>query len=545
MGVLKMKKTFLAGCVALTIFTTSFFAGCDFQAVQDAIDEFNVIVALEDINTTVSVKFIDSVQDSFIESEVLMRFEGNNKADIIDTFSDPMTQANVTGGIGGFGIKNSVVPSESSPVSIQIIASAPGYDSGSGTVQISEVGLTEVTINMTRTGQAVQGGATAQSAATTSGGTVSQPSTATTDAGASSNQTTASVSLPTGTSARTSSGQAATGTIQTNVSFFTNATGAGASAFPGGFTPTVQNASGVSSQQSMTTAGFAKVTVRDTNGNNITQFDPPIPLTVTIPPTTINQTAGRPIQNGDQIQVFSFNEAQAKWVVEGNATVSGPGPNGNFSVTHMTNHLSNWNFGYASDGCSSGSFSLNRNGNVGAVTLRASSTDGSWVSSDIVVAADKSTFTVKKAPLNLTGYVIRNQAGVQVGSGTGSICGATGSATLPAPASNVIDVTFTLNLGATCKRLNVANLGPDINVYYRKQGEPASAARSFTVTDANMTKTQGTISGGSVVVPGLQSGAAYVFNATISNKAETRTEVITGSVVTMDISADVDGICIK
>jgi len=543
--VLKMKKTFFAGCVALTIFTTAFFAGCDFQAAQDAFDEFNVIVALEDINTTVSVKFIDPVQDSFIESEVLMRFEGNNKSDIIDTFSDPMTEANVTGGIGGFGIKNSVVPSSGSPVTVQIIASAPGYDSGSGTVQISEVGLTEVTINMTRTGQAVQSGATAQSAATTSGGTVSQPSTATTDSGSSANQTTASVTLPAGTSARTSSGQAASGTIQTNVSFFTNADGSGASAFPGGFTPTVQNASGVSSQQSMTTAGFAKVTVRDTNGNNITQFDPPIPLTVTIPPTTINQTAGRPIQNGDQIQVFSFVESGAKWVAEGNATVSGPGPNGNFSVTYMTNHLSNWNFGYASDGCSSGNFSLNRNGNAGAATLRVSSSDGSWVSSDIVVAADKSTFTVQKAPLNLTGYVIQNQAGDQVGTGTGSICGATGSATLPAPASNLIDVTFQLNFGATCKRLNVANLGPDVNVYYRKQGEPASAARSFTVTDANLTKLQGTISGGSVVVPGLQSGATYLFNATIDNKAESRTEVVTGSVVTIDVSAEVDGICIK
>ncbi|MDA1028463.1 MAG: hypothetical protein O3B41_05345 [Bacteroidetes bacterium] len=540
-----MKHNSRNGLLALVLVSITALAGCDFQAVQDALDDFNVIVALEEVHTTVSVKFIDAASDSFVDIPITMKFDGNQTGQIIDTFSDPLTEARVKGGLGSFGIRNSVVPSGGNPVSIFITGSASGYQTGSATVDINQVGATEITIHMIRSGQAVQGAASGSSSTALTGGAVQQPTVTSTSGGASTNQTAASLSLPAGTSARTTSGQLATGSLATQVSFFSNASGNGASAFPGGFTPVVQNSAGAKTRQSMTTAGFVDVRVTDSGGNRITQFNPPIPLSVTIPASTINQLVGRTIQNGDQIQVFSYNESAGTWFAEGTTTISGPGQNGNYTATFLTGHLSTWNFGYSGQGCSSGMFNLNRNGTLGAVTLRASSTDGSWVSSDITVPAANSTFVVSGAPSNLNGYVIHNSEGVQVGSGSGSICNATGTATLPTPAPNEITVTFSLNFGSNCPRLNIANLGPAITVYYRKVNQPASASKSFLISDANLTKSQGTISGGSITVPGLQSGSSYVFQASIDNKPNERIEMITGPNISLNVAADVDGICIK
>ncbi len=540
-----MKNKITSGFLTLFLLSVATLVGCDFQAVKDAIDDFNVIVALEEIHTTISVKFIDPVSGSFLDTPITMTFDGAHAGDIVDTYSDPLTEAQIEGGVGSFGIKNSVIPTSGNPVSIFVLASAPGYQTSSGTVEINEVGAAEITINMVRSGQAVQGAASGSSFTPVNGGSVQQSSQASTSGGAATNQTSASLTLPAGTSARTTSGQSASGSLSTNISFFSNASGTGASAFPGGFSPVVQNASGVKSRQAMTTAGFADVRVTDAGGNRITQFSPPIPLTVTIPASTVNQVAGRTIQNGDQIEVFSFNESNGTWFAEGTTTISGPGPNGNYTATFLTGHLSTWNFGYAGQGCSSGGFTLNRNGNAGAVTLRAYSTDGSWVSSDIVVASSSSSFEITGAPTNLNGYVIKNQDDIQVGSGTGSICNATGSATLPTPPSNLIDVRFTLSFGQNCPRLNVASIGGAITVYYRKEGQPASASKSFLISDDLLTKSQGTISGGAVTVPGLEPGATYIFQASIDNKPNEHRELITGPNITIDVASDVNDICIR
>lgn len=542
---LTMKHNSRNGLLAFLLVSMTALAGCDFDVVKDAFDDFNVIVALEEVNTTVSVKFIDAASDSFVDTPVTMTFEGSHAGQIIDTFSDPLTEARVKGGLGSFGIKNSVIPTSGNPVSIFIAGSASGYQTGSATVDINQVGTTEITIHMIRSGQAVPGAASGSTSTALNGGAVQQPTVTSTSGGASTNQTVASISLPAGTSARTTSGQLANGSLTTQVSFFSNASGNGASAFPGGFTPVVQNSAEAKTRQSMTTAGFVNVRVTDSGGNRITQFNPPIPLSVTLPASTINQLTGRSILNGDQIQVFSYNESAGTWFAEGTTTVSGPGQNGNFTATFLTGHLSTWNFGYAGQGCSSGTFNLNRNGTLGAVTLRASSTDGSWVSSDIGVPAANSSFVVFGAPSNLNGYVIRNSDGVQVGSGSGSICNAAGMATLPAPLSNEISVTFSLNFGSNCPRLNIANLGPAITVYYRKVNQPASASKSFLITDGNLTKSEGTISGGSVTVPSLESGSSYVFQASIDNKPNERIELITGPNISLNVAADVDGVCIK
>jgi len=292
----------------------------------------------------------------------------------------------------------------------------------------------------------------------------------------------------------------------------------------------------------MTTAGFMSVSVTDGAGKQITQFDPPIPLSVEVPSTTVNQRAGRTIQNGDQIQVFSFSKNLGVWIEEGEVSVSGPNASGNYAATFLTNHLSTWNVGYSDNGCSSGAFTINRNGNTGPlpVTIRAS--DNSWYSSVGSIPAGESSLRVTNAPANLPGYVIEFPGnGNAELIGAGSICGSSGTVSLPAPSANVIDTTFTLDFGTTCTALRVTSIGT-YTLNYRKEGASAASSRNILVDDSNMTKDSlQRITGGSLTIPALEQGSTYVFSTTFDNDVTTRSKTITGPTMVLDISDDLDG----
>jgi len=79
-------------------------AGCDFNAAKEAFEEFDVIVQLEEINTSASVSVINSQTGSFLNEPVTFRFLGDNGDDVIDMFSDPIEDLEVNGGVGVFGI---------------------------------------------------------------------------------------------------------------------------------------------------------------------------------------------------------------------------------------------------------------------------------------------------------------------------------------------------------------------------------------------------------------------------------------------------------
>ena len=452
-----MKNTMIKRLSGLTLAALLLVAGCDFQAAEDAFDGFDIIIELEEINTSVSVRFVDSDTDAFLSSEVTARFLGDNGADVIDIYSDPMPETTFNGGIGAFGVKNSLTPSESNPVIVRLVASANGYETSSQTIQIEEVGLTEATLFMSRSNQTVQGGASASGSGQATSGTVSQPVQATTSGGDATNQATAAVSVPVGTQATTSTGQSASGTLQTNVSFYTAPTTQTAQAFPGGFSGGIQQQSGAVTNQPITTAGFMTVSVTDGSGNEITNFNPAIELSIDVPGTTINPTTGAPVQNGGTITIMSFNETSGVWVNEGNAILDGPNANGNFKATFLTNHLSTWSAGYVDTGCTV-PVTVNRNNNTGSFGIQASArnTSGALIwSGNSTLAAGNSTKNINDFPTSAASISVIVDG---ITATATNPCSNGVTVSLPAPAPSKIDVRFSLDFGNDCPALRTTTI---------------------------------------------------------------------------------------
>ena len=524
---------------------TLLIAGCDFDAAQDAFEQFDVIIALEEINTNVSVRFVDAQTDEFLNEQVSMRFLGNNGADVIDIYSDPISELDVVGGIGGFGIKNALVPSESNPIEVRVVGQAQGFETGSSTVTISNTGLTETTVFMVRQNQTVQGGASANAVGQASGGTVQQAVQLSTASGDATNQAAAAVSVPVGPVATTSAGQAASGALQTSIAFYTAPTTQTSQAFPGGYSGGVQQSSGVVTQAPITTAGFMTVTVTDGSGNEVTSFSPPIELSIDVPGTTLNPSTGQVIKNGEAISIMSYDDDGGIWKDEGSAAVAGPDGNGNFRATFMTNHLSTWSAGYAGTACPV-VVNVARNGNIGALNMTAEALDaagGIMWSGSRSMPSGSSSDTIDDFPASAASISVSVDGTNTV---VASPCNNTVNVSLPAPAASVIDVTFALDFGPTCTALRTTTIS-SYTINYRKEGQSALQSGSVIVTNDNLTHDDlGRITGGSVTIPGLEQGATYIFSSSFDGQVETRNEVITGPSITLDVSDDLDGdLCVE
>ncbi|MEQ9104154.1 MAG: hypothetical protein RIE53_05610 [Rhodothermales bacterium] len=204
------------------------WSGCDFQAAEDAFDDFDLVIGLEPINTVVNGIVTDNSNDDLVAAT--LTFTGDDASVLIDAYSDPVSEIDAESGVVTFGIQNSVVPSAANPVEFTVTASAPGYFTTSKTVSITEPGDAEVRISLTRDNPTavVQGTSSTQSSAvqTTSTGTVAQTTTVQTTA-APQAQTTATVAMTVqaGTRPLTKAGVALGNDITTALRAFDSARG--------------------------------------------------------------------------------------------------------------------------------------------------------------------------------------------------------------------------------------------------------------------------------------------------------------------------------
>ena len=112
--------------VLLILLTGFGVASCDFSGLSNAVDDFKVVVGLDPINTSSAVLLTDAATGELITANVEVIFEGENGDDVIDIYSDPISEKEVSSGILTFGISNNVVPTEESPVSVRIRLRADG-----------------------------------------------------------------------------------------------------------------------------------------------------------------------------------------------------------------------------------------------------------------------------------------------------------------------------------------------------------------------------------------------------------------------------------
>ncbi len=210
-------------------------SACDFQAAEDAFDDFNIIIGLDPINTVVNGIIVDASDGDLVNAE--LTFSGTDVATLIDAYSDPLEDQNVEDGLITFGIRNSIVPSPSNPVAFTVTATANGYFSTSKTISVTEVGDAVFQIVMAQNNVTVniQGtdGQVDNQISTNSSGVVQQAVTVQTQA-PSTTQTQAQVIVvvPVGSTPVTANGTPLVGQITTQLRAYDS--GSGLAALPSG-----------------------------------------------------------------------------------------------------------------------------------------------------------------------------------------------------------------------------------------------------------------------------------------------------------------------
>lgn len=115
-------------------------AACDIQKATDAFDEVGLVIELPPINTVVTARILDAATGRPVTGSVELEFGGPAGNQIIDVYSDPLTRATVNSGFFSFGLSNAVVPTEASPATFTVRASASGYQPRTETVSVIDKG---------------------------------------------------------------------------------------------------------------------------------------------------------------------------------------------------------------------------------------------------------------------------------------------------------------------------------------------------------------------------------------------------------------------
>lgn len=115
---------YLAPLMAISIIL---LAGCDIDPLTDAINDFNIVVELEDINTGFSVGVFDYETKAIIDSDVTITFDSLTALHTVDIFSTPLPQKTFDGGFINVGIQNDQIPTGDNPFYVSGILSADGY----------------------------------------------------------------------------------------------------------------------------------------------------------------------------------------------------------------------------------------------------------------------------------------------------------------------------------------------------------------------------------------------------------------------------------
>lgn len=237
-------------------------------------------------------------------------------------------------------LKKGIEPAINKPVRITVVAQAEGYFTASTSLNLTDSKNDSFVLRMVNMTAAPEGVAVANTTADATGGKLNQTLSIT--ATEPQSKTLASFDLKPDTVIQDANGQPLSGRLQTHVGYFSNTTAQSLDAFPGGFTPIV-NQNGQETNGYFITGGFVSVEITDENGRKASQFSQPAAITIQIPKDTINPETGKKVAPGDTIGIWSHDPNTGQWTSEGQGTVSGPDANGNFNVTYQASHLSYWN----------------------------------------------------------------------------------------------------------------------------------------------------------------------------------------------------------
>lgn len=523
----------------LGLFAVAGIVSCDTTGLTDTLDEFGVVVELEPINTTTTVLLYDAVSGELIEQNVNIDYSGENGDDVIDVFSDPIDESTVSDGILGFGIDNSVTPSESNPAEVRLILEADGYISKAQTIRIRETGESEFEVEMIRESTKPQGVKTTQNTKgqADASGAVQEDFTMETTA-SDEDSTGITIEVASGTVFQDADGNALTGQLTSSVTFYDPSEPSAMASVPVDLTDEEGNPIPI--------LGGAAIEVRDANGRrasgvaaagakSATNHELNYRFQLT---TDIISTEALSSQNS--LKVVYYDNDFTRYTVDGSVVEQGE----LFFVTYTASVIPVFAYTDASEIFQfwDVNYQINRNGNSGNLALRAVSYG---FNSSITVAQGTSSGTMKTTLIaNETNYIVRNKTRVLASEYFPSNQ-TTITLNLEAPPANTIDATINLELKCSNGgKISTTDL-PGASVLYRKQGA-AQGTKWAKATDVQFrTNADGTaLTGGVANVQDVEQGATYNFKVNFDGETYIKDITITGPNVTTDYVIDNDDVCV-
>lgn len=509
-----------------------FSAGCDITSVRDAVDDFDLIIQLEPIETYLIVEVVDAGSGELIDGAVELSFDGNDASSIIDFYSDPIRSLDVRGGIATVGLQQGVVPQNTNPVQFRVTAAGAGYEDGLANVRIEAEGEHTLSIPLVASGMPLEGSGRAGAETWLTAGRTSSFSLTTS---ASAEVAAAEASVPSGSRLQSASGKELAGTLTVNLVHFDATHASVLAAFPGGFDGMTVDSDVSSADAAIMAAGFTNFSARSSEGDDAVEFSNDVSRTVGISPGAINPRTGMAYRAGDEVSVMWFNRSDGTWAHETDATiVEGFGKSSSpLSVTYPSRRTGYQAIGGVVETCPSGiTFDVDRNGHDGALRGTITGPEGSGYRRSIEIPADARQITVRDLPKDVSLELNVDLPGRRSATHSFvSACGGSETVRLPAAAASSVDVNFSVDLSCTLR------LQPPFNatLKYKLAGTPGggvSAGIPEWTTD-----NQGRVDGGSLTIPGMYLDETYRF--ILITPDETAWEDVTISGPEMHFDVDV------
>jgi len=320
-------------------------------------DDVKLILNLAPVKTTVAVDFVDPKTRSTLEDvSVQVSIGGPDQAKVVDLGHEPVSSFIVEDGLLSFGFDANFQPKEDSPLQILLIAKAAGYLTTTLPINVASEDAYSYTISMINKNNPPDGISTISENsgfASTNGQVENRIQMSTppeTESGAS-----ASINIPAGTVITDADGQPLQGSLTVDITYFSAMSEEALLNFPGGFAVIINpNEEGESENAAFVTAGFAAIDVSDQSGHEASIFNPPIQVTIGIAPGMVNPDTEAPVQEGEMIKIWSYDNETGTWSYETDGIVTDPAGDGNLAITYEMDHLSWWNLDWKFNSCQYG-----------------------------------------------------------------------------------------------------------------------------------------------------------------------------------------------
>lgn len=518
---------------------------CDFNAAEDAVNDFDVLIGLPSLSTVVNVQALDASTGQPVSQEVTVTFDGENAGSVMDIYNDPIAELAIQDGFGTFALDPASGPTPTNPAQVTLRVQSERYNATTTTIQATQDGSVNRVIRLTPEDPRKEAAGTAgvrEGVSTNDNGETTRPVSGGTDK-AKAAEAQGTFEIPQGIRLATASGDPVQGPVTVDLSVFDNSPAAQEllpsevkvnengqlRQIQGGVRFTVRGANGrlasqfgISAEPDTATATIDFPTLSTSGTPTITLVDAETGATRTVSLTSSSGSSkrgGAASQSGETKFLFVQNSIVVR-SPSGTTTIDRGEFGGKlFAVAGAE----------PSSTCSPGALTINPNGQSGSMRVQISG-DGFAVSRTVGIPDSESSFTLSSSSLfegeipdlgNVTLSV--RTVDDQTSTTTIDPCSES-SITLEAPATNRIDAT--VKAEANCPAGERLPISPPFDGYslaYRLKGStspywtvPRSAISFNTTDDAKETVTSVVVS-----VSGVRPGADYNAVGTFGSRTAT------------------------